>query len=262
MEAAGAFAAYVTGNVASNLVGRLMAAAVADHFGLAANFLMFAALNLAGAVLVYFSLGKAAADAGDGGTWRPRHSPPGARISATCRCAAASASASASCSPSSAPSPTSNFVLTRPPLLARHDALGLVYFVFVPSIVTTPLAGHAVGSAFGTRPAIWLALAIAAAGLPLLVLPQPAGRARRPRAGRRRHLLRPGHRHRLRRPRRDGAIAAPASGIYLASYFCRRPRRQRVLGQVFDRLGWPACVAGVGSALAVAGLLATRLKLA
>ena len=38
-DAGGAFAAYITGNVASNLIGRLISAGVADHFGLAANFL-------------------------------------------------------------------------------------------------------------------------------------------------------------------------------------------------------------------------------
>ena len=53
-DAAGAFAAYITGNVASNLFGRLMSAALVDHLGLAANFYVFAALNLAGAVLVWF----------------------------------------------------------------------------------------------------------------------------------------------------------------------------------------------------------------
>src|SRR5262249_33419589 len=52
----GAFAAYITGNVASNLVGRLIAAAVVDHFGLASNFYFFAAINLAGAVLVYYTV--------------------------------------------------------------------------------------------------------------------------------------------------------------------------------------------------------------
>ena len=51
-ETAGAFAAYITGNVASNLFGRLMSAALADHLGLAGNFIVFAALNLAGAALV------------------------------------------------------------------------------------------------------------------------------------------------------------------------------------------------------------------
>jgi hypothetical protein len=34
-DAAGAFAAYITGNVTSNLGGRLLSAWAADHFGLA-----------------------------------------------------------------------------------------------------------------------------------------------------------------------------------------------------------------------------------
>src|SRR5215472_2169230 len=59
MDAGGAFAAYITGNVASNLIGRLISAGVADHFGLAANFYLFALLNLAGAGLVYFTMGRA-----------------------------------------------------------------------------------------------------------------------------------------------------------------------------------------------------------
>jgi YNFM family putative membrane transporter len=37
MDAGGAFAAYITGNVASNLVGRLVSAAVVDSFGLASQ---------------------------------------------------------------------------------------------------------------------------------------------------------------------------------------------------------------------------------
>jgi len=57
-DGAAASAAYITGNVASNLFGRLMAAAAADHLGLPASFLMLAALNLAGAVLVYFWLAR------------------------------------------------------------------------------------------------------------------------------------------------------------------------------------------------------------
>jgi YNFM family putative membrane transporter len=43
-DAAGAFAAYITANVASNLSGRVMSAAVADHFGLAT--IVFAGLNI------------------------------------------------------------------------------------------------------------------------------------------------------------------------------------------------------------------------
>src|SRR5262249_45480026 len=52
---ASAFAAYITGNVASNLLGRMLAAGLVDHFGLAANFYVFAVLNLSGAVLVWFT---------------------------------------------------------------------------------------------------------------------------------------------------------------------------------------------------------------
>ena len=55
-NSAAAFAAYITGNVASNLFGRLMSAAVADHFGFTADFLIFAMLNLCGALLVFVSL--------------------------------------------------------------------------------------------------------------------------------------------------------------------------------------------------------------
>src|SRR5579871_5837495 len=58
MDAGGAFAAYITGNVASNLIGRLISAAVADSFGLAWNFYFFALLNLAGALLVYFTIAR------------------------------------------------------------------------------------------------------------------------------------------------------------------------------------------------------------
>src|SRR5262249_7967424 len=58
MDAGGAFAAYITGNVASNLIGRLISAAVADSLGLSWNFYFFALLNLAGAALVYVSIAR------------------------------------------------------------------------------------------------------------------------------------------------------------------------------------------------------------
>src|SRR5262245_13444596 len=57
-ETARVLAAYITGVVASNLVGRLVAASIADIFGLAINFYFFAALNLAGAALVFFNLDR------------------------------------------------------------------------------------------------------------------------------------------------------------------------------------------------------------
>jgi MFS family permease len=50
-----------------------------------------------------------------------------------------------------------------------------------------------------------------------------------------------------------------ASGLYLASYFSGGLVGSAVLGQIFDRFGWPACVFGVGLALAVAMVLAARI---
>jgi len=52
-----------------------------------------------------------------------------------------------------------------------------------------------------------------------------------------------------------------ASGIYLASYFLGGIVGSVVLGQLFDRFGWAACVSGIGSALGLAALLAFRLKM-
>jgi YNFM family putative membrane transporter len=52
-----------------------------------------------------------------------------------------------------------------------------------------------------------------------------------------------------------------ASGTYLASYFSGGLVGSTVLGQLFDRFGWTACVAGITVALAVAAVLAIYLKM-
>jgi predicted MFS family arabinose efflux permease len=52
-----------------------------------------------------------------------------------------------------------------------------------------------------------------------------------------------------------------ASGLYLASYFLGGLVGSAVLGQVFDRLGWTACVIGIGASLVAGGLLAIRLEI-
>jgi hypothetical protein len=51
-----------------------------------------------------------------------------------------------------------------------------------------------------------------------------------------------------------------ASGVYLAAYFSGGLVGSALLGQAFDHLGWPACVAGVGAALAVAAVLGANLR--
>ena len=51
-----------------------------------------------------------------------------------------------------------------------------------------------------------------------------------------------------------------AGGLYLASYFLGGLVGSAVLGLIFDRFGWGACVAGIGLSLLIAALLAVLLK--
>jgi YNFM family putative membrane transporter len=256
-DAGGAFAAYITGNVASNLVGRLVSAAVADTFGLASNFYFFALLNLAGAVLVYFTIHRA----------KPMHampmgqSPLAATIAHWRNPALRSAFAIGFCILFAFIGTFTfiNFVLVRPPLSLGRMNLGLVYFVFAPSVVTTLFAGKAVAR-FGMRPSIWAALAVAGLGLPLIL----ASHLAEVLAG----MVLVGVGTFFAQACATGFVGQAASsnrgiasGTYLACYFLGGLAGSAVLGQLFDRFGWAACVAGVGAALAVAALLTARLTL-
>ena len=258
MDAGGAFAAYITGNVASNLIGRLVSAALVDTFGLASNFVFFALLNLAGAMLVYFTIARA----------RPMHSaamtqPAFAATIAHWRNPALRAAFGVGFCILFAFIGTFtfvNFVLVRPPLSLGRMDLGLVYFVFLPSIVTTLLAGRAVAR-FGTRPAIWGALAVAAIGLPLLLSSHLANVL----AG----MILIGAGIFFAQAAATGFVGRAAtenrgvaSGTYLACYFLGGLVGSAVLGQLFDRFGWTACTIGVGASLALAAWLTARLRAA
>jgi len=148
-DAAGAFAAYITGNVASNLIGRLISAALADHLGLAWNFYFFAALNLAGAVLVYFTVARAAPMEQTGAV---PPSPFAAWLEHLCNPRLRAAFGIGFCILFAFIGTFTyvNFVLVRPPLSLGPMELGFVYFVFLPSVVTTLWAGRAVHR-YGTR---------------------------------------------------------------------------------------------------------------
>ena len=135
-------------------------------------------------------------------------------------------------------------------------ALGFVCFVFLPSILTTPVAGLTVRR-FGTRPTFWLASAIALAGLPLLVWPSlPAVLMGLVLVGT--FLAQATATGFVDRVTAD---RGSASGIYLARYFLGGLVGSAVLGQVFDRLGWPFCVASIALALLLAAVLAVRMRL-
>jgi predicted MFS family arabinose efflux permease len=151
-----------------------------------------------------------------------------------------------------------NFVLVRPPLSLERMDLGFVYFVFLPSIVTTLLAGRAVAR-FGTRPTIWGALAVAAIGLPLML----SSHLTEVLAG----MVLVGIGTFFAQAAATGFVGRAAtenrgvaSGTYLACYFLGGLVGSAVLGQLFDRLGWTACLAGVGASLALAARLTARLR--
>jgi predicted MFS family arabinose efflux permease len=256
MDAGGAFAAYITGNVASNLVGRLISAAVADTFGLAWNFYFFALLNLAGAVLVYFTIRRV----------NPMHSmgAPQSPLAATIghwrdpRLRAAFGVGFCILFAFIGTFTYVNFVLVRGPLLLGMMDLGLVSFVFAPSIVTTLLAGSAVAR-FGTRAAIWGALLVAALGLPLMLLPHLAEVMT--------GMVLVGVGTFFAQAAATGFVGQAASenrgiasGTYLACYFLGGLIGSAVLGRLFDSFGWPACVLGVGASLALGCLLTLKLR--
>jgi predicted MFS family arabinose efflux permease len=255
-DAGGAFAAYIAGNVASNLVGRLISAAVADHLGLASNFYFFAALNVAGAALVYFTIARTEPKAMHGVAaqsvfeeWRQHLRNPQLRAAfgiGFCTLFAFIGTFT-----------YVNFVLVRLPLSLGPMALGFVYFVFLPSLVTTVLAGYAVQRA-GTQWTIWGSFLLAGLGLPLLLLPRiPAVLA---------GMVLVGIGTFFAQAAATGFVSkaatadrGTASGIYLACYFFGGMVGTAVLGQLFDRFGWPAAVAGIAFALVAASLLAVRI---
>lgn len=252
-DAGGAFAAYITGNVASNLIGRLVSAAVADHFGLDSNFYFFAVLNFLGAVLVYFAIPH---------TLPPvtmPHAPPSwtEHFRSPQLCAAFGIGFCILFAFIGTFTYV-NFVLVRSPLSLSPMQLGLVYFVFLPAIFTTLIAGN-VARRFGVQRALRASLALAGLGLPLLLLPQTGlvlvG------------MVLIGVGTFFAQATATGFVGqaattdhASASGIYLASYFAGGLVGTAILGQVFDRLGWVACVIGIGVALLATGGLSFALK--
>jgi predicted MFS family arabinose efflux permease len=256
-DAGGAFAAYITGNVASNLFGRLIAAGLADHLGLSTTFLGLAGLNLLGAAIVYVWLTQAAPmEAQD----EPARSPRSIWAEHLRNPLLRASFAIGFCILFAFIGTFTyvNFVLVGEPIAVDQMTLGFVYFVFAPSIITTLFAGRAVQS-FGTRPTFWGSLAFAGAGLSLLVIPSlPAVLVGLTLVGIGTFFAQATATSFVSKAATTDR--GSASGLYLASYFFGGLIGSAVLGQVFDRYGWAVCVAAIGIALAVAALLVFRLK--
>lgn len=255
-DAAAALAAYVTGVVASNLVGRLISGSVADLGGLAANFYVFAGLNLAGAALVALTL-------------RPEMKMP---AMCTAPRPALAAWAGHFANPALRAAFATgflilfifigvftyvNFELARPPLDLAPMHLGFVYLVFLPAMVTTPLAGRAVRR-WGTRATMRGALVGCVAALPMIGATNLGWVL----AG----LAMMGVGTFLAQAVATGFVGraaasdrAAASGLYLAAYYLGGLTGAALLGQVYDRFGWTATVGAIGLALVLGLLLSARL---
>jgi predicted MFS family arabinose efflux permease len=255
--AAGAFAAYVTGNVASNLIGRLLAATAVDSVGVEGTFLLFAALNLMGAAMVWLSghhapgmMGRAAGVAGPLRALGGHLARPDLRAAFGLGFCILFAFIGVFT--------YVNFALTAPPLGLPMMALGLVYLVFAPALLTTPLAGPA-AARFGARRAAQGGLAVAGLGLPgLLSGSLPLTLAGMAAVGAGTFFAQAAATSHVSR-----AVAtdrAAASGLYLAAYFYGGLAGAVALGWAFEAFGWTGCVAGVALALAAGAALAGAMR--
>jgi len=255
-DTASALSAYVTGVVASNLLGRLIAGSVADLAGLQVNFYVFAGLNLGGAALVALTL-------------QPAMKTP---LAASMPQPALAAWAAHLANPPLRAAfligflilfvfigtfTYVNFELARPPLSLAPMDLGFVYLVFLPAMATTPLAGRLV-SRWGPRRSMRRSLVLCIAALPMILASELAlvlaGLAAMGVGTFFAQAVATGFVGRTAR-----ADRAAASGLYLAAYYLGGLVGAAVLGQAYDGLGWTWTVAAIGLALLLALAVSGRL---
>lgn len=255
VRTAQALAAYVTGVVASNLIGRLTAALVASIVGAEQSFLFFALLNLAGAALVSVTLHRNAPEPmmRSGRFWNAwvRHlADPALRRTFAIGFLILFGFIGVFT--------YVGFLLMKAPYALSMTALGFVFLVFLPSMVTTPAAGS-VTRVVGPGLAAAGSLLVALAGLALLLAPSLllviAGMTLVGVGTFFAQAVATGHVGRIA----NGDKAA-ASGLYLSSYYCGGLAGAAVIGLLFDAFGWVAAVGGVFAALGLAAVLGTGLK--
>ncbi|MCB1460262.1 MAG: MFS transporter [Nitratireductor sp.] len=158
--AGGALAAYITGNVVSNLVGRLTATSATEIVGLSGSFVLFACLNLVGAFLAYMVIGSrdetAPRSAGSPSkAWKTHLANPSLRSAFFIGFSILFLFVGV-------------FTYVNLHLIDRfglsETAIGLVYLVFAPAVLTTPFAGTAV-NLLGPRKSLFISMLITMLGL-------------------------------------------------------------------------------------------------
>lgn len=241
--AGGAMAAFITGNVASNLFGRLLAVSAADVVGLAGSFWVFAALNIAGAVLAYALIGRRdTAPPTRAGppldAWRQHLAHPALRVAFLMGFVILFVFVGIYT--------YVNLHLTGALELAPEN-LGLVYLVFIPAIFTTPYAAKAV-SRFGPKAVFRAASMAVLAGVGLTLIPAfwpvIAG------------LAIVGMGTFFMQAATTGFVGrtaitnrAAASGLYLTSYYLGGLAGAFLLGQINAAGGWQMVAVFVGVAV-------------
>lgn len=256
-QASEAMAGYITGAVASNLMGRIISAQLADQFGVPFSFFGFAALNILGAILVAGYLRDGINMPSSSGNENPF------RIWAVHlknhKMTAAFAIGFVLLFAFIGIFTYVNFVLVASPISLSPGALGLVYLVFIPALFTTPTAGS-MALRYGLRKLYWVAISVSVVGLVLVGFPSLnamliglamigvgifcaqavvttfVGQA-------------------------ATADRASASGLYLAAYYFGGVAGSFVLGIVFTSGGWIPTLGVVGLSLAIAAALGYYLTL-
>ncbi|WP_299772954.1 MFS transporter [uncultured Tateyamaria sp.] len=252
----GAMAAYITGNVASNLLGRLLASEIAGSFGLAESFYGFAALNLTGAVVAYLYIGardSRGRDAADESSvieaWLDHLK--NAKLVAMVGIGFILLFVFV------ATFTYANFILAQAPFDLPQTMIGVVYFVFAPAILTTPLAAASVAR-YGARASFHGAIAVSLVGLVLLLTPVLAvfllG------------LALVGAGLFFAQSVATGYVGrtathdqAAANGLYLASYYLGGIAGAFVIGQVFATQGWTVAVVVLLALTVLAWALSLRM---
>lgn len=250
---ASAFAAYITGNVASNFFGRLISVAVYDHSGLSSAFVALATLNLLGTGLALrlFS-GETRTTPADKskGIWRAQLSDPALRSAFLIGFLILFAFLGVFT--------YVNFHLVRHGFGLTMAEIGLIHVLFIPSVFTTPLSAR-LTARLSYRVALLLYLAIALAGLPLLlsdsIAPVATGLC----------LIAIGTFAAQAAATSFVGVAArtnrtSASGFYLAAYYIGGLTGTALIGGLYDRLGWLAAVSGVAASLIIAMGVSARLR--
>jgi MFS transporter, YNFM family, putative membrane transport protein len=237
-------AAYVTGNVASNLAGRLLAGSAAQYADWRDAFFLLAAINLAGGLMLWAMLPRG----------RKLQSRPRSALILTAlrqhlanpRLRGAFGIGFLILFCFIGVFTYVNFLLSRAPFSLPPATLGALYSVFLVSLAATPAAGPAVRrlgaamsislgalvSLLGVLLTLVQTIAIVMAGLALVGVGtffcQAVATGFTGRAG--------------------GDAKAAASGLYLTAYYTGGICGALLLGIVYDAWAWPGCVAVTGSA--------------